>query len=292
MGLLSGLEKMGLGKLQNVDLYEKPEEKKEEKKEQKEEQKETKAEVKAPEVREQDCIFDRLYDCPVCGGKKARGKTVKSGKTRLVRQDVDLCAVYEPFDPLKYDVISCPECGYTALARYFKTITPVQIKLIKENIAMSFQPSEEEDLREIYTYEDALERYKLSLVNTVVKKGKASEKAYTCLKTGWLLRSYRNSLGEEADEAKKKELKEQEREFLKNALDGFVTARQTEDYPMCGMDEITVEYLIGVLAMEFEQYDVASKMISSVLVSPNANARMKDRARDVNDMIVAKSKKS
>ena len=44
--------------------------------------------------------------------------------------------------------------------------------------------------------------------------------------------------------------------------------------------------------MEFEQYDVASKMISSVLVSPNANARMKDRARDVKDMIVARSKKS
>lgn len=289
MGLLSGLEKMGLGKLQNVDLYEKPEEKKEEKKE---EQKEAKEAVKAPEFREQDCIFDRLYDCPVCGGKKARGKTVKSGKIRLIRSDMDLRAVYDHFDPLKYDVISCPECGYTALARYFKTITSVQAKLIKENISLSFQPSEEEDKREIYTYEDALERYKLSLVNTVVKKGKASEKAYTCLKTGWLLRSYHDSLGEEADEAKKKELKEEEREFLKNALDGFVTARQTEDYPMCGMDEITVEYLIGVLAMEFEQYDVASKMISNILVSPNANARMKDKARDVKEMIVAKSKKS
>ena len=38
-----------------------------------------------------------------------------------------------------------------------------------------------------------------------------------------------------------------DKEILKNALDGFVEARQTEDYPMCGMDEITVEYLLAVL---------------------------------------------
>lgn len=279
-GLLSGLEKLGLGNLQEMDLYEKPEEKREGGKE----------ESREPEVHEQDFLFDKLYDCPVCGGKKARGKTVKSGRIRLLRTDLDLRAIYENFEPLKYDVVSCPECGYTALTRYYKTISPIQAKAVRENISPSFKAPREEDNREVYTYEEALERYRLSLVNTIVKKGKASEKAYTCLKAGWLLRSMQEAMGEEADEAKKKELKEQEREFLKNALDGFVAARQTEEFPMCGMDEITVEYLIGVLSMEFDQLDVASKMISGILISPNANNRMKDKARDVKDMILAKAK--
>ena len=39
-----------------------------------------------------------------------------------------------------------------------------------------------------YSYEKAIERYKLALYNTLVKKGKNSEKAYECLKISWLYR--------------------------------------------------------------------------------------------------------
>ena len=41
-----------------------------------------------------------------------------------------------------------------------------------------------------YTYEDALARYQLALVNAIVKQAKNSEKAYICLKAGWLMRGY------------------------------------------------------------------------------------------------------
>ncbi len=116
--------------------------------------------------------------------------------------------------------------------------------------------------------------------------------AYICLKAGWLCRSYAENLDKgTADYEKKfKELKQQEKEFHKNALEGFLTAREKENYPMCGMDEATVEYLVAVLAMEFDQLDVSARIISNLIVSPSANSRMKDKARDIKELLVAKMK--
>jgi hypothetical protein len=72
---------------------------------------------------------------------------------------------------------------------------------------------------------------------------------------------------------------------LKNALDGFISARQSESFPICGMDETTVDYLIAVLAMRFERYDVSSRLVAGILQSKNANPRMKDKAFDIKEML-------
>ena len=55
-------------------------------------------------------------------------------------------------------------------------------------------------------------------------------------------------------------------------------------------DEITVEFLIGVLATRFQKYDVASRMVASILTSPSANARTKDKARELKDQILEELK--
>lgn len=284
-GLLDGLGDMGLKNLEGMDLYEKPEAK-----EAKEAAK--KQAAAAPVVKETDFLFDKSFECPVCG-RKLKVRTLRSGRARVVRTDTDLRPVYENIEPLKYDPVVCPGCGYSALARFFPTLTQTQVKEIQEKISKAFQANIAE--QESYSYEEALYRYKLCLANAIVKNAKASEKAYICLKTGWLLRSWQESLsGEDTPEIQKKcgELKEQEVEFLKKALEGFLAARQTEDYPMCGMDEITLEFLVSVLAMDYGQLDTASKLISMVITSPSANSRMKDKARDIKDMILAKMKEN
>ena len=67
-----------------------------------------------------------------------------------------------------------------------------------------------------------------------------------------------------------------------------VTARMTEsNYPMCGMDDMTVDYLVAALAMDIGQYDVATKMIASILTSTSATPRIKDKARDLKDELIA-----
>lgn len=275
-GLLSGLEGFGLSNLENMDLYEKPKEK------------EAAAAARQPQVQEQDFLFDKSFTCPICD-KEFKSRTVKVGKAKLIGTDTDLRPKYEHVDLLKYDIIMCPCCGYATLSRFFKFITSPQAKRIKEMISANFKPREYKD---IYTYDEALDRYKVALANAVVKMAKPSEKAYICLKAAWLLRGKGENLDKADPEyaAKKKAVDDEEREFLKNALDGFLAARQSESFPMCGMDEPTVDYVIAVTAAKFEQFDVSSKLVASILTSSSANPRMKDKARDLKEEIMKQIK--
>lgn len=280
-GLLSGLEQFGLTNLENMDLFEQPK---------KEEPNQVQQKLDPVQV-EKDFLFDKTYTCPVCD-HEFKAKTVKMGKAKFLGSDMDLRPRYENVDMLKYDILLCPKCGYASLGRFFKHLTSMQIRLVKENISASFKPVKDEE--EIYSYEKALGRYKLALANAVVKKGKASEKAYVCLKAAWLLRGMKENLDEKAEDynAKKEACEKEELEFLKNAMDGFMAAKSSEAYPMCGMDEETVDYLIAVLAMQFGKYDICSKLIASILTSKDANSRMKDKARDVKEILVERYKRS
>lgn len=282
-GLLSGLEQFGLSGLENMDLYEKP-------KAAERGQGQQPGEAEKPVVvQEQDFLFDKTFTCPCCD-KEFKSRTVKIGKAKLIGTDMDLRPKYEQVDLLKYDVIMCPRCGYAALSRYFKFLTAPQSKRIKEMISKSFKPITGE--KEVYTYDEALERYKITLANAIVKMAKPSEKGYICLKTAWLLRGKVEGLDKEDPKyaETKKKIEEEERDFLKNAFDGFLAARQSEGFPMCGMDESTVDYIISVTAIKFGQLDVASKLISQIIASPNTNPRMKDRARDLKEHIMKQVK--
>ena len=80
------------------------------------------------------------------------------------------------------------------------------------------------------------------------------------------------------------------REALKAAYEGFVSARQKESFPIAGMDEITIDYLLAVLSARFEKYDVAQKMIAGILLNKAANSRIKDRARDLKEQVLMEMK--
>ncbi len=279
MGILSGLGGLGLGDLEGMDIFEEEEAKKE-------------ASVAAapPKIEEKDLIYDKNFTCPVCG-TEFRAKIMKTGKAKLLGTDQDLRARYEGIDAVKYDVELCPVCGYAALSRYFSNLGSAQAKLIKEKISISVHITEYHD--EVYSYEQAFERYQLALACAMVKKAKASEKAYICLKSGWLVRGWRENLQDngKGNEALVEKLKKQEDDYLQNAFRGFAEARKSENFPLCGMDEVTVDYLLAVLAIRFKKFDVASHLVAGILASPSANARMKDKARDLKEQIMAEKKR-
>ncbi len=237
---------------------------------------------------EAEKLFDKKYTCPVCDSPVV-GKTVKTGKAKLLRTDMDLRNVFEGVEPLKYEVVVCQKCGYAALTRFFDTVTTVQQKYIQEKITPNFKPLNDEG--EELTYEQALTRYNVAYANAVVKMAKASEGAYICLKAGWLCRSYKESLG--AAEAKPEliaKVAAMETDYLKKAYDHFTKAVQSENFPICGMDENTVDYLLAVLAMECGEYSVSSRMLSKLLASPLCSNRVKEKARDVKEVLVARMK--
>ena len=46
-----------------------------------------------------------------------------------------------------------------------------------------------------------------------------------------------------------------------------------------------MDYLIAVLALECEQYDLSLKILSGVIGSREANSRVKEKARDVREIL-------
>lgn len=280
--LFSGLESLGLGNLSDMKLFEHKE---------KEKADEKKGGAQPAEVRESDLLFDKSYICKVCD-KEFKSKMVRTGKVKLIGSDNDLRPRYQHVDSLKYDAIVCPYCGYAALNRFYNYMTDTQAKLIKINISANFKGLKEGE--DVLTYDEAITRHKLALVNAVVKHAKASEKAYTCLKLAWLYRGKAETLPEDTPnaEAVKKELAAREKEYIVNAYEGFMEAFSKEPFPMCGMDETTMTYLTADLARQSGKYDEALRMIARVITARDANERIKSKARDMKDLIKEESGKS
>ncbi len=279
MGLLSGLGNLGLGGLEKMDLYEDP------KKPEQKAAPEPAPKPAAPEVKESDYLLAKSYTCPVCN-KEFKSLALKANRAKLKGTDRDLRPTYEGVEPLKYDVVMCPKCGCAALTRYWPSITESQRKMIKAGIAGDFVPREYTG--DTYTFDEALERYQMALANSMVKQAKASEKAYICLRAGWTLRSKYESLDptdpQYAEESER--TKSMERDFLESALEGLVSARSTETPPICGMDELTLDYLIAALSVEFGKYDQAARLVGSLLTNRNISSRMKDKALELKDEIL------
>lgn len=282
MNLFSGMEKFGLKSAGSMQLFE--DEHKEEKKEN-----EVHAEEKIPV--ESEFLLEKTVQCKVCDNK-FKTKVIKSGRVKRLEPDRDLRPRFQYVDTLKYDVTSCPECGYTAMNRYYEHLTPVQVKLIKEQIGSNFHADKKEE-KASYDYDEAIDRYKLSLLNTVVKKGRDSEKAYTCLKIAWLMRGKIETMSENTPEEKaaKAECQKEQEEFYEQAYEGFLKAISAEMFPMCGMEQSTVDYLLSYMAYHFKKYEEASKFLASVLTSPSASRRMKDMALDLKEDIIAQLRK-
>lgn len=246
---------------------------------------------KSKEDIELEALFDKSYVCPICGNKLTE-KKVRSGKVKLIRSDLLLRATYEQLDPNKYGTITCHECGYAALDRFFEGLTQPQKNLIQENVTPTYKnkPAPEG----VYSYDYALEMHKLALFNAVVKKSRASERAYICLKMAWLCQGKIESLPEDTPDRDKvlAECKENMKELYKNACEGFSAAIQTEPFPMCGMDDMTVTYLVAALNMEVGDYDIALRMLGEVITNMTVKNNLKDKARDLKEEIQSRKAKA
>jgi len=65
----------------------------------------------------------------------------------------------------------------------------------------------------------------------------------------------------------------------------------SENYPMAGMDQSTVDLLIAAMAFNLGKYDYASRFVSQLIVSRTAGNNIKTRAHELKEKIVEKMKK-
>ena len=240
-------------------------------------------------AKEATMVFDKTFTCPVCD-KPFKSKMMRTGKAKLLGTDIDLRPKYDGVDALKYDVLVCPRCGYAGRQDNYTYLTPVQRKLIKENISAAFEPRLNDWQGEIYTYEEAIERHKLAMVSCIVKKGRESEKSYIALRSGWLYRGAAEALDENDPnyEQTLEEYNKTERQFLKTAYDGFIQARAHEHFPICGMDESTYDYLLIALAIGFEEFDTAKSLMNQLISNRSVNPRIKNKVLELKDLMKEK----
>ncbi|PKM65604.1 MAG: hypothetical protein CVU95_14845 [Firmicutes bacterium HGW-Firmicutes-2] len=231
----------------------------------------------------QQLVFDRKIKCPVCD-HEFLSKTVKTSVNRFEKTSLTLRPVYSKIDPLLYDVVQCNACGYAALNTSYNKISERQVKAIREKISSKFIPKEEQ---KDYDYKTALVNNKLALYNAIVMGSKSINKAYLCLRISWILDGYLETLTEED---KKEALTLERLNFVKNAYMGFLEAYETISFPVFGMNQPTYYYLLGVLAYELGDHSHSKRWLSKVMVAEGSHQRLKDKARDVKDLVNQKIK--
>lgn len=288
MNLFAGLEKFGFQKTEDVDLFAEKKETAKGEPEKAEKEPEEK-EVEIPS--EEQFLLNKSIRCIVCD-QTFFAKAVKAGRVRRLEPDMDLRPRHQYIDTLKYGVYSCPHCGYTSLNRYFEHITSGQIRLVREQVCGTFEAGSL-DLPETYDYDQAIDMHKLALLNAVVKRARNSEKAYNCLILSWLLRTKIEQLEQEHPEETEQiaACREEEENFYQQAYEGMLTAVSSEMFPICGMDQVTMDYLLAVMSFHFKKYDVASKTLANVITSGVASRKMKDKALELKDEIIKELKK-
>lgn len=175
-------------------------------------------------------LYDKKMDCPVCN-KEFKTKKVRTSRLRLLQRDEDFLSYYDAENPIKYNIMVCPNCGYANYENKFNEINNMEIDLIKENILPKWH---KRDFGGVRSLDKAIETYKLALITSTLVNSPKLQLGNICLNLGWLYRL--------------KEDNEEEKRFLTLARDNFIVAYNMESLAGTNMDDGKLSYLIGELS--------------------------------------------
>ena len=216
-------------------------------------------------------LYDKEIVCPVCS-KKFSVTKIKIKGLKVASRDTDFCVLYEGINPLYYDVWVCENCGYAAQSDKFEGIGSRDAQAIKANLSPKWKKRSFSGERDI---DNAIESFKLVLLNLQTRGAKSSEFAKVCLRLAWLYRIKQD---------------EKEMEFLKYALRYYSDAYEKERFPVDKLDENTCLYMIGELNRRVGNYEDAVKWLSRLISSPEArkNPALMETARDQYQLVKEK----
>jgi len=225
--------------------------------------------MQAKEKTEADFLFDSEVECPVCHHGIAV-RRLKRSALRLKSRDTDFMPVYEHINPLYYDIWVCNHCGYAASESSFhQPLTKAEIEAVLQNISVKWRAR---NYPRFYDADVAVERYKLALLCAAIRKARTIDIAMLCLKLGWVYRSKQDT--------------EKETNCLLQALSGLKLIFEKGPFPVAGMDESSLAFLIGELSRRVGQYDEALKYLRQVILDRNAKNSLRERARDQRQLIL------
>lgn len=201
----------------------------------------------------EDCekiLYHAKIACPVCAAK-FQSTRVKSGSIRVKSIDSDFCKHYESTNPLYYEIMVCPQCGFAFDLEASKMRLSAEQR---EKLKLRLQPVwQGKDYSGRRTLKDAIETFQLALYALESELVKSSKMGMLCLKTAWLHRYAGDGAGEE--------------KYIETALLSLEQAYEKESFSD-PKSELNLAYLLGALNIKVGKYQEAAKWLERVLRHP------------------------
>lgn len=214
-----------------------------------------------------DVLYDKNHSCPVCD-THFTSKAIRSRKNTIVSTDSDLYRHFTVVNPIIYDIIVCPHCGYAALENSFLNLRPTQIEWLKKEIGAKYTPTL---YPEILNENQAINRYKLALLSAMVKKSRIGERAYLCLKIGWLYRDLED--------------KDNETLYLNHAKRDLIAAFNTEPFPIFELNEMTTMFIIAELSRRSGELEQALRWVGDLIIERALPVPLRQRVEDLRNTV-------
>jgi uncharacterized protein (DUF2225 family) len=216
-----------------------------------------------------EALYEKSNKCIICNNSFS-SKRLRATACRLDKREEDFYTSYKGHNPMHYEILVCPHCGYAASESSFNSLSPKEITNIKEMlsgkiIGRSFCGER--------TVNDALDSFKLALFMAKSRDAKDSVIAGLSLKLGWIYREMKDV---------------KEKDYLEYALEYYKKAFDKENLPFGNLDEISVQYLIGELSRRLNKFQDAVFWFNKAVSNPNRanNPRIEKMSRE--QWIVAK----
>lgn len=210
-----------------------------------------------------NALYNKEITCPVCQDKFQVTK-VKSKTSKVLNRDSDFCVYYEGLNPLLYDIWVCEHCGYAAQADKYEDIPFNDSKVILQAISPKWSKRSMSGERSL---DNAIDAFKLALLNLQIRRAKSSEIAKICIRIAWLYRIKND---------------EKEKDFLNFALKSYSETYEKERFPVDKLDESTCMYMIAELHRRTGNLEDSVKWFSRLISSPGArnNPKLIEMARE------------
>lgn len=167
--------------------------------------------------------------CPVCEDNFEITK-MRSRFVKMIKQDTDFCPYYEGDNPLYYEAVVCPHCGFASHITTMDQLNRYEKQKVRELISSRWTPRSFTGER---SWDKAMEAFKLVLLNLNVREADQSEIAKICMRIAWLYRYAGDS--------------ELEQCYLNHALNSYKRAYEEEDLSGDKPDQFTMLFIIGEL---------------------------------------------
>jgi uncharacterized protein (DUF2225 family) len=210
-----------------------------------------------------EALYEKSIKCPICNNSFS-SKRLRSTACRIDKREEDFYTSYKGHNPMHYEILVCPNCGYAASETSYDSLSTKELTDIKELLSgkvinRSFCGER--------TVNDALDSFKLALFIAKSREAKNSVIAGLSLKLAWIYREMKD---------------EKEKDFLEYALEYYKQAYDKESLPLGNLDEMSVQYLIGELSRRLNKLNDAVFWFNKAVSNPDraSNPRIEKMARE------------